>query len=70
MSNSTEITMKNVGNPIFTPAIWVVDARGGLRLASEAEREPVVFVARVPSGRRNGRKRSCHASHPVKGVAP
>ena len=70
MPNPAEITMKNVGNPIFTPAIWLVDARGGLRLASEAEKEPEVFVARPPSGRRNSQKLRRRASHPVKGVAP
>jgi hypothetical protein len=70
MTNPAEITTKNAINPIFTPAVWIVDARGGLRLASEVEREPAVFVARPASGRRNSQKRSRHAAHPVKGVAP
>jgi hypothetical protein len=71
------ITMKISSNPIFTPAVWVVDARGGLRLASEAEKEPEFYWAqncaqsaanRPSSARQNGQKRSRHPSRSVKGV--
>jgi hypothetical protein len=69
MSKPAPITMENSCNFIFIPAAWVVDARGGLRLASEADREPVV-VARPSSARQNGqKKRSRHTCRPVKSVA-
>jgi len=61
----------------FTPAVWIVDARGGLRLASEAEREPEPYWAqncaqspvRPSSARQNGQKRGRHTSRPMKGIA-
>ena len=69
MTKLGQITVKNIGNSIFIPAVWIVDERGGLRLALEAEREPVVFVARPSIARQNGHKRMGHASRPSKGVA-
>jgi hypothetical protein len=64
-------------NPIFTPATWIADARGGLRLASEVDKEAEVHwpqicgqsAANPSSARQNGRKRRRHTSHSVKGVA-
>jgi len=61
----------------FIPAFWVIDASGGLRLASEVDKEPDVhwpqncgqYAATPSSARQNGQKRSRHTSRPVKGVA-
>jgi len=63
-------------NPIFTAAIWIVDARGGLCLATEVDKEPEInwpqncgqSSARYSSARQNGRKRTRHASRSLKGV--
>jgi hypothetical protein len=72
------VEIRSVGNPnsIYTPAVWVVDARGGLRLASEAYKEPEVHCpqfcgqsARRSGARQNSQKQSRHASRSVKGVA-
>jgi len=77
MPKLAESTTINIGNPIFIPAVWVVDARGGLRLASEADKEQpeshwaqncAQSAARPSSARQNDQKRKRHASRLGKGV--